>query len=209
MLVRILAAVVLAAMPILASVNTASACSCAYNDASEILKNADGAFVGQIISTEIIENPSQTIDVLTASVKHTFKVESVVRGEFEQITDVFAPYGDAGCGLSAAANDGARMGIMTRPTSEGLNGTHLCLTVTADNLLAFAGDSTYPPLPISSKNVSDTRSSEISGEGVLDPAPVTKDANQTERWLIGVGIALLSIALLTIGRRATSRRSVR
>lgn len=201
MLVRILAAVLLAAVPILATVSPAAACSCAYREASEILELADGAFVGRIVSTESIENSPHRVASVRATQNHTFEVESVIRGEFEQTTQVLAPYGGAICGLSGAVTNGARIGVITRITESGLHGTHLCSMADADDLIAAVNGATYPALPMSNKIASNINDLEVAADGQPVPAinPDGTSHQDDSGRFIPFPMALVAIAVLGVG----------
>lgn len=152
MFIRILAALLLAILPVLATASPAAACSCAYDNAAQNLERTDAAFVGQIISTTQIEYPVLDGEVSPQALSHIFEVESVIRGEFEQVTEVIAPVHGGVCGLPAVITRGARAGIFVRINDDGRFESNFCSFAGAKELLALADGDEYPPLPVSAAN---------------------------------------------------------
>lgn len=148
MLARISVALVIAILPLLASITPAAACSCISRSINETVESSDGAFVGRVVASEFrrIDTAESTNIPLFIN---TFEIETVVKGDFEAQTRVHSPSGSGICGLPGSVTGGDRYGFYTYTGHDGHPWTSLCMFTDADSLLAFAGDQTYPPLPVS------------------------------------------------------------
>lgn len=146
MLIRILAVLLIAITPLLATVTPAAACSCKYTTTEETIEIADGLFVGRAISSH-----ESTAEVRASdprrTMTHVFEVEAVIKGEFDRLTQVFAVYGTGSCGFPSFHSE--LVGVRTVPGGDGKPESNLCLLSDATELLEVAGDSTYPPIPVS------------------------------------------------------------
>lgn len=201
MILRVLAAALLAAVPILASVSPAAACTCANWTDTQKLENADAAFIGHVVST----SESRVLDPdgrgPYTELTHIFEVQTVVKGQFEQLTEVVAGQHSGVCGLPGVVTSGARSGILIYVTDDGVNRSGLCSIVDADELLAIAGNSGYPPLPVSNQNILGIVEPETPSEVELAPARLPGEASDSDDpgTIISLPLILGVFAALVVG----------
>jgi hypothetical protein len=120
----IAAVVVVAALA--AAVEPARACSCIPPDPWSYLKQADGAFVGRLVSRE---------DIGAGRARLTFSVEKAVKGNIGSSVDVVTPNNGAACGIETSV--GQRIGLFVAREDGRWTGT-LCWQVAPEDLLAAA-----------------------------------------------------------------------
>lgn len=113
---------VLAAAALAADVEDARACSCALPDAREALAQADGAFVGTLVSRRQGDREA----VLT------FSVERSLKGSIGRTIDVSTPSNSAACGIEVPV--GKRVGLVLERRSGAWRG-HLCWTFDPEELV--------------------------------------------------------------------------
>lgn len=118
-LVALLAALAVTAGP-------ARACSCIPPDPWSYLRQADGAFVGELVSRR---SAGQGRDVLL------FRVERAVKGRIGATVEVETADNGAACGIEGSV--GQRIGLFLRREGGGWFG-HLCWQVSPEDLLAAA-----------------------------------------------------------------------
>ena len=128
---RLVLAVVLAASAALAATaDPAYACSCAPPDPRILLGQADGAFVGRLVSRQ---------DVDPGRARFTFEVERSVKGALGATVVVESASNSAACGIEAPV--GTRIGLFLE-RSNGRWTSSLCSQVSPEDLVAAA-----EPLP--------------------------------------------------------------
>ena len=121
-----LAVVLVATASVAATATPAHACSCAMPDPRSLLPQADGAFVGRLVTRR---------DAGDGRAVFTFRVERRVKGALGDTVDVESASNGAACGLEATV--GARIGLFL----ERRNGrwtSSLCWQVSPEDLLAAA-----------------------------------------------------------------------
>jgi len=117
---------VLAAAALAAAVEPARACSCIPPDPWTFLKQADGAFVGRLVSRR---EGGQGRAILT------FSVERAVKGKIGATVEVETPSSGAACGIETSV--GRRIGLfLEREGGKWLG--NLCSQVEPEDLLAAA-----------------------------------------------------------------------
>ena len=109
-----------------AAVEPARACSCIPPDPWSYLKQADGAFVGRLISRE---------DLGAGRARLTFGVERAVKGNIGSSVDVVTPSNGAACGIETSV--GQRIGLFVWREDGQWKGI-LCWQVAPEDLLAAA-----------------------------------------------------------------------
>jgi hypothetical protein len=117
---------VLAVASLAAAVEPARACSCIPPDPWTFLKQADGAFVGHLVSRR---EAAQGRAVLT------FRVERAVKGKIGGTVEVTSANNGAACGIETSV--GQRIGLFLAREGDGWVG-HLCWQVAPEDLLAAA-----------------------------------------------------------------------
>ncbi len=89
-----------AALVIVVPALPAHACSCAYGDPRERLAEADGAFIGTLVSQTETEPPDPDEPISSGRDNtYTFTVEEVFKGDIGETIEVHAPADGASCGL--------------------------------------------------------------------------------------------------------------
>lgn len=151
----------------------ASACVCSGFLGQEAIEEYDGAFVGTVTD---VEGEEDGRPVAAA----TFRVESVVKGQFDQLVNVRGT--DTSCALELEVGQRTGM-LLTDDPSEGW-WAGLCGQVPANKLLA-AAPSTSAPIP------------EVA------PIGARGSATSFPWWLMGlaVGIVITGSAIVLIRRR--------
>jgi hypothetical protein len=117
---------VLVAATLAAGVESARACSCIQPDPWAYLKQADGAFVGRLVSRE---------DAGGGRARMTFSVERAVKGNIASSVEVLTPNNGAACGIETTV--GRRIGLFLWREDGQWKGM-LCWQVPAEDLLAAA-----------------------------------------------------------------------
>lgn len=119
-----LCVVVLAVASLAAAVEPARACSCVPPDPWMFLKQADGAFVGRLVSRREADQGRVVL---------TFSVERAVKGKIGATVEVRTANNTAACGIETAV--GRRVGLFLVRDGDGWVG-HLCWQVEPADLLA-------------------------------------------------------------------------
>lgn len=115
-------AVVLAALAV--TVEPARACSCVPPDPWSYLRQADGAFVGRLVSRREADQGRAVL---------TFRVERAVKGKIGKTVEVVTANNGAACGIETSV--GQRIGLFLSREGGGWQG-HLCWQVAPEDLLA-------------------------------------------------------------------------
>jgi hypothetical protein len=119
----------------------ALACSCAYGDPRERLAEADGAFIGTLVSQTETDPPEPGEPVSSdRDNTYTFTVEEVFKGDIGDTVEVHAPADGASCGLEMHPGD--TDGLFLYLDEEGLWNSSLCSRVPPNELREAAA-----PLP--------------------------------------------------------------
>lgn len=131
---------IFAASVIIVPALPAHACSCAYGDPRERLAEADGAFIGTLVSQTETEPPDPDEPVSSGRDNtYTFTVEEVFKGDIGETIEVHAPADGASCGLEMGI--GQQDGLFLY-MDEGLWRSSLCSRVDPQELRDAAA-----PLP--------------------------------------------------------------
>lgn len=164
--------VITAALVVIAG-SPASACVCSTSLALEGIEEYDGAFVGTVTNV-VGEGGGHTVAAAT------FRVESVVKGQFDPLVNVRGRA--TSCALELEVGQRTGM-LLTGDPSEGW-GAGLCGQVPADELLAVAPSASAP---------------------IPDVAPIGAGGFATSFpwWLTGlaVGIVITGSAIVLVRRR--------
>jgi hypothetical protein len=125
--VRTLAACVLVLFvsTLAAGVEAGRACSCALPDPRAALAQADGAFIGTLVSRRQLEQRAEL----------TFSVERTLKGSIGQTVEVVTASNGAACGLEAPI--GTRLGLVLERRAGAWHG-HLCWQFAPAELLTAA-----------------------------------------------------------------------
>jgi len=126
----VLALVVGATAALAATAGPAYACSCAPPDPRSLLGQADGAFVGRLVTRQ---------EVAAGRSRFTFAVERSVKGALGTTVDVESASDSAACGIETPI--GSRIGLFLE-RRDGRWTSSLCWQVSPEDLLAAA-----QPLP--------------------------------------------------------------
>ena len=126
----VLALVVAATAALAATAGPAYACSCAPPDPRSLLGQADGAFVGRLVSRQ---------EVAAGRTRFTFAVERSVKGALGSTVVVESASNSAACGIETPV--GSRIGLFLERRDGGWTSS-LCWQVSPEDLLAAA-----QPLP--------------------------------------------------------------
>ena len=121
-----LCVLVLVVASLAAAVEPARACSCVPPDPWSFLKQADGAFVGRLVSRREADQGRAVL---------TFRVERAVKGKIGATVEVTTASNGAACGIETSA--GQRIGLFLAREGDGWVG-HLCWQVAPEDLLAAA-----------------------------------------------------------------------
>jgi hypothetical protein len=122
----LLACLVVALAALALTVEPARACSCVPPDPWKILKQADGAFVGRLVSRREADQGRAVL---------TFSVERAVKGSIGDTVEVTTANNSAACGIETPV--GQRVGLfLDRQGNRWLG--HLCWQVSPEDLLAAA-----------------------------------------------------------------------
>jgi len=121
-----LCVVVLVVASLAAAVEPARACSCIPPDPWSYLRNADGAFVGRLVSRREADQGRAVL---------TFDVERAVKGKIGATVEVTTANNGAACGIETSV--GRRIGLFLMREGDGWVG-HLCWQVEPEDLLAAA-----------------------------------------------------------------------
>ncbi len=199
MLVRILLAVILAALPALSAVRPAAACTCGPEEVSDKLDRAEIVFIGSVASTTEVIHPAPDSRHDIAELAHVFDIESVFKGQIEQHSEILAPAHSGFCALPAAVSSGARVAIFVRADEQKLLNSNLCSFAGADELLEFVGDSGYPPIPVSiptNQDAENTQRDSLTARSADENED--RRSGQTGRNL-GFSIAIGALAAIMVG----------
>jgi hypothetical protein len=126
----VLVLVVAATAALAATAGPAYACSCAPPDPRSLLGQADGAFVGRLVSRQEVD-PGRA--------RFTFEVERLVKGALGSTVVVESASNSAACGIETPV--GSRIGLFLE-RRDGQWTSSLCWQVSPEDLLAAA-----QPLP--------------------------------------------------------------
>lgn len=121
-----LCVLVLAVAALAAAVEPARACSCIQPDPWRVLEQADGAFVGRLVS-RLESGDGRAVLV--------FRVERAVKGKIGATVEVETVSSGAGCGIETSV--GRRIGLFLLREGDKWFG-HLCWQVEPEDLLAAA-----------------------------------------------------------------------
>ena len=121
-----LAVLVLAVASLAAAVDPARACSCVPPDPWSILKQADGAFVGRLVSRREADQDRAVL---------TFRVERAVKGKIGGTVEITTANNGAACGIETTV--GQRIGLFLAREGDRWTST-LCWQVSPEDLLAAA-----------------------------------------------------------------------
>jgi hypothetical protein len=121
-----LCVVVLVVASLAAAVEPAHGCSCIPPDPWSVLKQADGAFVGRLVSRREVDQGRAVL---------TFRVERAVKGKIGATIEVTTANNGAACGIETSV--GQRIGLFLAREGDEWVG-HLCWQVAPEDLLAAA-----------------------------------------------------------------------
>ena len=184
--VRVLVAVAIAGVALIAGAAPCFACSCAATTTGAKLRDADEAFVGRVIET-VTDGEGTT---------QTFEVDGVFEGELGPTVDVWAASGDT-CAVFFPEAE-RRALVLTR--SEGRWTTSVCSLVTEAALTRVAG----PPRPPTEE------AAPPPGSPVPSVTSSSDGGGAVARWstpILGVlvGIAAIWLTLVLMSRRERRR----
>jgi len=140
---RLLAALVVVTVGLLALPEPAAACSCAAGDPRQVLREADAAFVGTLVARHVERQDGRLFSSGDPATL-VFRVEEAVKGDLGELVEVETAVSGVSCGIEAAV--GQRLGLFLTRTSDGWTSS-LCQQIDPSVLLAAAAADLPPNEP--------------------------------------------------------------
>lgn len=199
MKVRTALLVILALTALGLDAKRASACSCVLMNVRVALADADGAFVGTLLS----RGGPPVVGGLTdsgAQVPYVFEVETVLKGDIPDPVTIMSSSFTESCGIGAVVGD--KVGLLVYDTGDGTRTASLCSQTDPATLLAAAAPFPDPNDP--QAVVVTTSTSTTTPAATPAPAPGEPTGGwPVLPWAAGSAIA----ALLAVGWAALRRRT--
>ena len=189
--VRLLLALVLAGVGVVAGASPCLACSCASVPPTKLLADADAAFVGEVVET-VVDHEGTT---------QTFEVDGVYKGDLGPTVEVWAQLGGGTINTCHVVFPEGERRALVLERSGGRWSTTSCWLVTEAQLTRIAG-APVPPSGSDTASPSSPSPSAAAGLGATtsDPLP---------GWTVPILGALVGVAVIWVVLVATNRRERR